>query len=76
MKFNLKNRPKKPEVEFKKGWQHVAEVLGDHYVETKKWFEGFEKEIREIKKIVDAYKFDKKFMEGRSQTIKEILGES
>ena len=65
MKFNLKNRPI-----FESDPMHI----GDRFVEAKeleKWFEGFEKELREKlvhptnTKSVAVYDF-----------IKEILGET
>jgi len=47
MKFNLKNRPKL--------YTEKEEHYYDYYKETEAWFEGFEKELREIiRKTLDG----------------------
>ena len=66
MKFNLKNRPKRTEC---RCWVCLNNV---------KWFEGFEKELREIISQQDSAlkKVPKKMRaKGHSVNIEEILGE-
>lgn len=59
MNFNLKNFPR----------------YGSHTSEYDKWKEGFEKELREIKKKGETQGQDIPFVRGIIRTIKEILGE-
>ena len=68
MKFNLKNKPKV-------NWQSEnLMLLWEDFSQIEKWFEGFEKELKEL------YKNEKRIY-GRSSImdakdlIKEILGE-
>jgi len=63
MKFNLKNRPKTC---FE---QDLCVADGD----LAKWFEGFEKELREKWKKLDC---ESALELGQSMIIREILGES
>jgi len=48
-------------------------VLKEWWEKTKAEGEDFKKELREIKKAVDAYESDRNFMEGRIQTNMEIF---
>ena len=43
MKFNLKNRPKPPKFH---NWRNIHEFIYEYH----EWFEGFEKELRDILK--------------------------
>jgi len=61
LKYTLKNRPN-PKTDY------VS-------VKTEKWFEGFEKELREILDIYKGKHYDTGFGKGREMLIKEILGE-
>ena len=62
MKHNLKNRPKE--------WISVLENGGysKHYIKTEKWFEEFQKELREWLTNIGKYSFT-------ACALKEILGE-
>ena len=66
MRYNLENRPKpiddRPTIEELK------------YVE---WFEGFEKELREILRVMKENQkvVDGQYYDGRTMTVREILGD-
>lgn len=70
MQFNLKNRPKLPK-------DDVPTV--DDFNDIEKWFEGFEKELREVfKSIFDVWDKlpDEQLKKFVHQRLKEILGVS
>jgi len=60
MKFNLKNRPNPHDYQYRK--------------KVKEWFEGFEKELREILDDLKECPTEHEFL--MMSFIKEILGES
>ena len=39
------------------------------------WKENFTKELQQILEAVEKYPHNRKYMEGRAETIKEILGQ-
>ena len=69
MKFNLKNRPKASQILE----TMTKNQLMDYIEEMWKWFEGFEKELREKWEKLDC---ESDLELGQSMIIREILGES
>lgn len=68
MKFNLENRPKSPM------------PCEEFAVQSAKWFEGFEKELRELDSILtkprpNVVPLVQIWRNARHELIKEILGE-
>lgn len=70
LKFTHKKRPV---IGYVSGYKNKMQLIA-RIVEWEKWALGQEKELRDIKKTVDGYPHDRRYMEGRSVTIKEILG--
>lgn len=68
MKHTLKNRPKMPEEEF--GMLHVSRAWG-YYDGIEKWFEGFEKELRQWLSVLEMNDSKDK----RAIVLRVILGE-
>ena len=66
MKFNLKNRPHRDIPSEKVGWTKWKQCL--------EWFEGFEKELREILKFATMYKLPSDYPRDAKLIIK-ILGD-
>lgn len=53
----------------------IAYILGaETFCEIVNRLVACQAELEEIKKVVDKYPYDRKYMEGRSITIKEFLG--
>jgi len=64
MKHNLKNRPR---------YAREGETFGNYHTKVEKWFEGFEKELRELlAKERELWKHDESVA---IRYLKEILGD-
>jgi DNA repair exonuclease SbcCD ATPase subunit len=73
MKFNLKNRRKK--LKASKPWSKPLDTiknLQQQIDEDERWFDGFEKELRERLNYLEDYEFPPKCC---ISLLKEILGE-